>query len=227
MLSTVSNFVGRSIGSSAGLAPRRSLPASTPTNLQGLITALPNGGRCGGGRTVLPLRAVVARTNCREGASAILGSHTATGSERVRPAELFHATATATLGSKGCRIAPTSHSAARRAARMISSMIGRTLAANWRAFAFRAATPRFAALGKFGLPRRFPRRLAAARAAFVRAEIIPAPSSATAAICCKRNLPVAPSIIGRSANRTSTPASTGKQHSWSIYRGPKFNTKKN
>jgi hypothetical protein len=24
-----------------------------------------------------------------------------------------------------------------------------------------------------------------------------------------------------------TPASTGKQHSWSIYRGPKFNTKKN
>ena len=32
---------------------------------------------------MLPLRAVVARTNCREGASAILGSHTATGSERV------------------------------------------------------------------------------------------------------------------------------------------------
>ena len=54
-------------------------------------------------RNVLPLRAVVVRTNCREGASAILGSHTTTGSERVRPAELFHATATATLGSKGLR----------------------------------------------------------------------------------------------------------------------------
>jgi hypothetical protein len=50
-----------------------------------------------------------------------------------------------------------------------------------------------------------PRRLAAARAALVRAEIIPASSSATAAICCSRNLPVAPSIMGRSANRTSTP----------------------
>src|SRR6516162_8724265 len=30
MLSTVSNFVGRSIGNSAGLAPRRTLPATTP-----------------------------------------------------------------------------------------------------------------------------------------------------------------------------------------------------
>jgi hypothetical protein len=56
-----------------------------------------------------------------------------------------------------------------------------------------------------------PRRLAAARAAFVRAEIIPASSSATAAICCNRNLPVAPSIIGRSANRTSTPASSRRE----------------
>jgi hypothetical protein len=48
----------------------------------------------------------------------------------------------------------------------------------------------------------------AALPALVRAEIIPASSSATAAICCNRNLPVAPSIIGRSANRTSTPASS-------------------
>jgi len=30
MLSTVSNFVGRSIGNSAGLAPRRTLPVTTP-----------------------------------------------------------------------------------------------------------------------------------------------------------------------------------------------------
>src|SRR5262249_40260768 len=32
MLSTVSNFAGRSIGNSAGLAPRRTFPASTPVN---------------------------------------------------------------------------------------------------------------------------------------------------------------------------------------------------
>jgi len=32
MLSTVSNFVGRSIGSSPGLAPRRTLPARTPVS---------------------------------------------------------------------------------------------------------------------------------------------------------------------------------------------------
>jgi hypothetical protein len=35
---------------------------------------------------------------------------------------------------------------------MISSMIGRTLAANWGAFAFRTATPRFAAWARLGLP---------------------------------------------------------------------------
>src|SRR6516225_4700000 len=32
MLSTVSNFVGRSIGSAAGSAPRATLPARTPTS---------------------------------------------------------------------------------------------------------------------------------------------------------------------------------------------------
>src|SRR5262249_20820971 len=32
MLSTVSNFAGRSIGKSAGLAPRRTFPATTPVN---------------------------------------------------------------------------------------------------------------------------------------------------------------------------------------------------
>src|SRR5262245_62326372 len=53
-------------------------------------------------------------------------------------------------------------------AAMMSSMIGRTLAANRRAFAFTAAVPRLAASGRLGLPRRFPRRLAAARAALVR-----------------------------------------------------------
>ena len=56
-------------------------------------------------------------------------------------------------------------------AAMISSMIGRTLAANRRAFAFTAATPRFAALARSGLPNRVPRALAAARAALVRSEI--------------------------------------------------------
>jgi hypothetical protein len=49
--------------------------------------------------------------------------------------------------------------------------------------------------------------LAAASAAFVRAEIMPASSSATAAICCSMNRPVGPSICGRSQNSTSTPAS--------------------
>jgi hypothetical protein len=41
----------------------------------------------------------------------------------------------------------------------------------------------------------------------VRAEIMPASNSATATICCTRNRPVAPSICGRSAKRTSTLAS--------------------
>ena len=57
-------------------------------------------------------------------------------------------------------------------------------------------------------PSFLPRRLAAARAALVRALIIPASSSATATICCSRKRPVAPSICGRSAKRTSTPASS-------------------
>jgi hypothetical protein len=54
-------------------------------------------------------------------------------------------------------------------------------------------------------PSFLPRLLAAASAALVRAEIMPASSSATAAICCSKNLPVAPSIAGKSAKRTSTP----------------------
>jgi hypothetical protein len=49
--------------------------------------------------------------------------------------------------------------------RLISSMIGRTLAANRLAFAFTAAVPRFAALDSSGLPSRVPRALAAARSA--------------------------------------------------------------
>ncbi len=56
-------------------------------------------------------------------------------------------------------------------------------------------------------PSLVPRALAALRAAFVRAEIIPASNSATATICCSRKRPVAPSICGRSANLTSTFAS--------------------
>jgi hypothetical protein len=48
-----------------------------------------------------------------------------------------------------------------------------------------------------------PRRLAAAKPALVRAEIIPVSSSAPPPFGCNRNLPVAPSIIGRSANRTA------------------------
>jgi hypothetical protein len=84
--------------------------------------------------------------------------------------------------------------------------------ARLRACACRAALSAARALAVNRTPRSppsfTPRRLAAARAALVRAETIPASSSATAAICCNRNLPVAPSIIGRSANRTSTPASS-------------------
>jgi hypothetical protein len=49
---------------------------------------------------------------------------------------------------------------------------------------------------------------AAASAALVRLEIISASSSATLAICRKRNRPVGPSIFGKSQNRTSTPASS-------------------
>src|SRR5262245_30247401 len=55
--------------------------------------------------------------------------------------------------------------------RTISSMMGRTLAANRLALAFKAALPRFATSAMSGLPRRFPRRLAAARASLVRFEI--------------------------------------------------------
>jgi hypothetical protein len=59
-------------------------------------------------------------------------------------------------------------------------------------------------------PSRCPRALAAASAAFVRAEMSPASNSATAAICCSMKRPVDPSIAGRSANRTSTPASSSR-----------------
>src|SRR5262249_39398524 len=55
--------------------------------------------------------------------------------------------------------------------RTISSMMGRTLAANRLALAFKAALPRFATSAMSGLPRRFPRRLAAAKASLVRFEI--------------------------------------------------------
>jgi hypothetical protein len=59
---------------------------------------------------------------------------------------------------------------------------------------FHPGTVGFAAPEDAIIPPSFtPRRLAAARAAFVLAEIIPASSSATAPICCNRNLPVAPS----------------------------------
>jgi len=51
---------------------------------------------------------------------------------------------------------------------MISSMIGRTLAANRLALAFAAALPSLATSAISGLPKRCPRFLAAARAALVR-----------------------------------------------------------
>jgi hypothetical protein len=57
-------------------------------------------------------------------------------------------------------------------ARTISSIIGRTLAANRLAFAFKAALPSLAASAIPGLPRRCPRFLAACSAALVRSEII-------------------------------------------------------
>jgi hypothetical protein len=55
-----------------------------------------------------------------------------------------------------------------------------------------------------------PRDFAAASAALVLLEIKPASSSATDAICCNMKRPVGPSICGRSANRTSTPASKSR-----------------
>src|SRR5256884_2854033 len=88
----------------------------------------------------------------------------------------LHAAAAVFAPSKGCRIAPTctcvhvppravrtlrSLSLAAMALwlvmplRLISSMMGRTLAANRLAFAFRAALPRFATSAMSGLPRRF------------------------------------------------------------------------
>ena len=59
-------------------------------------------------------------------------------------------------------------------------------------------------------PRILPRAFAAVSAALVRVDIIPASSSATATIC-RRNRPVAPWICGRSAKRTSTPASSKRR----------------
>lgn len=56
-------------------------------------------------------------------------------------------------------------------------------------------------------PSFLPRAFAAANAALVRVEIIPASSSATAAICWIMKRPVGPSSVGKSANLTVTPAS--------------------
>jgi hypothetical protein len=44
----------------------------------------------------------------------------------------------------------------------------------------------------------------------LRVEIRPASSAATAAICYSTNRPVGPSIVGKSAKRTSTPASSSR-----------------
>ena len=54
-----------------------------------------------------------------------------------------------------------------------------------------------------------PRRLAAARAAFVRAEIIPASNSATAAICCNKNLQASVATVGPQVEILN--ASTGRE----------------
>src|SRR5499433_1779326 len=107
------------------------------------------------------------------------------------PLSALQAAAGVLAPPKGCRIAPTctcvhvppravrtlrSLSLAAMALwlvtplRMISSMMGRTLAANRLAFAFRAPLPRFEISAMSGLPRRFPLRLAAARASLVRFE---------------------------------------------------------
>jgi hypothetical protein len=85
-----------------------------------------------------------------------------------------------------------------------------SLPACWRARPAITLRP-MARASSVSLVRRFPpsltpRAFAAASAALVRVEIIPASSSATDAICCSMNRPVGPSIVGRSANRTSTPA---------------------
>ena len=59
--------------------------------------------------------------------------------------------------------------------------MGRTLAANRFALAFREATPRFAAFASCGLPSFVPRALAAFSAALVRSDIASRSCSATAA----------------------------------------------
>ena len=97
-------------------------------------------------------------------------------------------------------------------AAMISAMAGATSAARSLARFWTAARALVRVLADGFTPRSppsfCPRRFAAARAALVRALISPASSSATAAICCSIKRPVAPSIWGRSAKRTSTPASS-------------------
>lgn len=97
---------------------------------------------------------------------------------------------------------------------LISAIVGAISAA--RALACLASSARPAALASADrdtprLPPSFlPLALAAARAALVRVEIMPASSSATDAVCCSINLPVGPSIWGRSTKRTSTPASNSR-----------------
>src|SRR5256886_1693611 len=136
----------------------------------------------------------------------------------------LHAAAAVLAPSKGCRIAPTctcvhvppravctlrSLSLAAMALwlvtplRMISSMMGRTLAANRLAFAFRAALPRFATSAMPGLPRRFPHLLAAIRASLVRFEICSRSCSAMAARICTVSLLAS----GISTATNSTPLS--------------------
>src|ERR1700738_3480378 len=79
-------------------------------------------------------------------------------------------------------------------------MVGARSSARRRACSWRTALPAARCLAVSRAPRSppslTPRRFAAARASFVRFEIMPASSSAMAAICWSMNLPVAPSIMG-------------------------------
>ncbi len=74
-------------------------------------------------------------------------------------------------------------------------------------FRFQTGAQHAAASGSQGLPNRVPRARAACSAAFVRSEIKPASSSATATICVSMNRPIAPGTCGESQNTGSTPLS--------------------
>ena len=88
-------------------------------------------------------------------------------------------------------------------ARTISSIIGRTLAANRLALAFKAALPSLTASAIPGLPKRCPRFLAACSAALVRSEIISRSSQSFAFNPASRHRFRASAAVGRPIGETT------------------------